>query len=122
MAGCVGVAGSARIGAHCTVGGAGMILGHLDIADHVHISAASMVARSITKPGQYTGFFPRSDAPASGVCGRHRPVVPKANSAAGKTTAALPYATDPAALRDCVSAQTNKLANTPTAPPKQLIE
>ena len=59
--GCVGVAGSARIGAHCTVGGAGMILGHLDIADHVHISAASMVARSITKPGQYTGFFPIDD-------------------------------------------------------------
>jgi UDP-3-O-[3-hydroxymyristoyl] glucosamine N-acyltransferase len=41
MAGCVGVAGSARIGAHCTVGGAGMILGHLTLADHVHISSAA---------------------------------------------------------------------------------
>ncbi|MDR1969182.1 MAG: UDP-3-O-(3-hydroxymyristoyl)glucosamine N-acyltransferase [Burkholderiaceae bacterium] len=58
LAGCVGVAGSARIGAHCTVGGAGMILGHLTIADHVHISAASIVTRSILKPGHYTGFFP----------------------------------------------------------------
>ncbi|MCA0327391.1 MAG: UDP-3-O-(3-hydroxymyristoyl)glucosamine N-acyltransferase [Proteobacteria bacterium] len=58
MAGCVGVAGSARIGAHCTVGGAGMILGHLTIVDHVHISSASIVTRSILKPGQYTGFFP----------------------------------------------------------------
>ena len=29
MAGCVGIAGSARIGRNCTVGGAGMILGHL---------------------------------------------------------------------------------------------
>ncbi len=58
MAGCVGVAGSARIGAHCTVGGAGMILGHLTIADHVHISSASIVTRSILKPGHYTGFFP----------------------------------------------------------------
>ena len=58
MAGCVGVAGSARIGAHCTVGGAGMILGHLTIADHVHISSASIVTRSIAKPGHYTGFFP----------------------------------------------------------------
>jgi UDP-3-O-[3-hydroxymyristoyl] glucosamine N-acyltransferase len=58
MAGCVGVAGSARIGAHCTVGGAGMILGHLSIADHVHISSASIVTRSILKPGHYTGFFP----------------------------------------------------------------
>lgn len=58
MAGCVGVAGSARIGAYCTVGGAGMILGHLTIADHVHISSASIVTRSILKPGHYTGFFP----------------------------------------------------------------
>ena len=58
MAGCVGVAGSARIGAYCTVGGAGMILGHLTIADHVHISSASIVTRSIHKPGHYTGFFP----------------------------------------------------------------
>ena len=58
MAGCVGVAGSARIGAHCTIGGAGMILGHLTIADHVHISSASIVTRSILKPGHYTGFFP----------------------------------------------------------------
>lgn len=58
MAGCVGVAGSARIGAHCTVGGAGMILGHLTIADNVHISSASIVTRSILKPGHYTGFFP----------------------------------------------------------------
>ena len=61
MAGCVGVAGSARIGAHCTVGGAGMILGHLSIVDHVHISAASIVTRSILKPGHYTGFFPIDD-------------------------------------------------------------
>jgi UDP-3-O-[3-hydroxymyristoyl] glucosamine N-acyltransferase len=61
MAGCVGVAGSADIGAHCTVGGAGMILGHLSIADHVHVSAASVVSRSIARPGQYTGFFPLSD-------------------------------------------------------------
>ena len=61
MAGCTGVAGSADIGAHCTVGGAGMILGHLTIADHVHVSAASVVTRSIARPGQYTGFFPLSD-------------------------------------------------------------
>ena len=58
MAGCVGVAGSARIGAYCTVGGAGMFAGHLTIADHVHVSAASFVTRSILKPGHYTGFFP----------------------------------------------------------------
>ena len=61
MAGCVGVAGSARIGAHCTVGGGAVILGHLSLADGVHISAASVVTRSITKPGQYTGLFPLDD-------------------------------------------------------------
>ena len=58
MAGCVGVAGSTSIGAHCTVGGAGMILGHLTLVDGVHVSAASFVTRSILKPGHYTGFFP----------------------------------------------------------------
>ena len=58
MAGCVGVAGSARIGAHCTVGGGAVVLGHLTVVDHVHISAASVVTRSISQPGNYTGMFP----------------------------------------------------------------
>lgn len=58
MAGCVGVAGSARIGKHCTFGGAAMVLGHLTIADNVHISSGSLVSRSISEPGQYTGFYP----------------------------------------------------------------
>lgn len=61
MAGCVGVAGSAVIGAHCTVGGGAIVLGHLTLADDVHISAATVVTRSITKPGQYTGIFPIDD-------------------------------------------------------------
>lgn len=58
MAGCVGVAGSAKIGAHCTVGGGAVVLGHLTLADGVHVSAASVVTRSILKPGHYTGMFP----------------------------------------------------------------
>jgi UDP-3-O-[3-hydroxymyristoyl] glucosamine N-acyltransferase len=61
MAGCVGVAGSATIGAHCTVGGGAIVLGHLTLADHVHISAATVVTRSIGKPGNYTGVFPIDD-------------------------------------------------------------
>jgi len=61
MAGCVGVAGSARIGAYCTVGGGAIVLGHLSLADHVHISAASVVMRSILQPGQYSGVFPIDD-------------------------------------------------------------
>lgn len=58
MAGCAGVAGSASIGEHCTVGGGAIVLGHLEVADHVNISAASVVTRSIRKPGHYTGMFP----------------------------------------------------------------
>jgi UDP-3-O-[3-hydroxymyristoyl] glucosamine N-acyltransferase len=58
MAGCVGVAGSARIGKHCTVGGAGMILGHLTLADNVHVSSGTLISRSVLKPGLYSGAFP----------------------------------------------------------------
>ena len=61
MAGCVGVAGSARIGANCTIGGGAIVLGHLQLADGVHISAASVVMRSIRQPGQYSGVFPIDD-------------------------------------------------------------
>ncbi len=58
MAGCVGVAGSATIGAHCTVGGGAIILGHLTLADRVHVSAATVVTRSILAAGTYSGVFP----------------------------------------------------------------
>ena len=61
MAGCAGVAGSAKIGANCTVGGGAIVLGHLTLADGVHISAASVVMRSINQPGQYSGVFPIDD-------------------------------------------------------------
>lgn len=58
MAGCVGVAGSAVIGANCTLGGGAIVLGHLSIVDSVNISSATVVTRSIHKPGHYTGMFP----------------------------------------------------------------
>ena len=61
IAGCVGVAGSADIGAHCTVGGGAVVLGHLRLVDGVHVSAASVVTRSLLKPGHYTGMFPIDD-------------------------------------------------------------
>ncbi len=61
MAGCVGIAGSAQIGAHCTIGGGAIVLGHLKLADGVHISAATVVTRSLLKPGHYTGMFPIDD-------------------------------------------------------------
>ena len=58
MAGCVGVAGSATIGAHCTLGGGAIVLGHLALADDVHVSAATVVTHSLKRPGHYTGMFP----------------------------------------------------------------
>ena len=58
MAGCVGIAGSARIGARCTVGGGAIILGHIELADDVNVSAGTLVAKSIAAPGSYTGTVP----------------------------------------------------------------
>ena len=58
LAGCVGVAGSAVIGRRCMIGGGAGILGHLEICDDVVVSAMSLVSRSITKPGFYSGIFP----------------------------------------------------------------
>jgi UDP-3-O-[3-hydroxymyristoyl] glucosamine N-acyltransferase len=61
IAAMTGIAGSARIGRHCTIGGAAGIIGHVEIADHVHIDAGTMITRSITKPGRYSGLFPFDD-------------------------------------------------------------
>lgn len=64
MAGCVGIAGSATIGRRCTVGGGAIILGHLSLADDVHISAATVITRSISVAGHYSGVFPFDENPA----------------------------------------------------------
>jgi UDP-3-O-[3-hydroxymyristoyl] glucosamine N-acyltransferase len=61
MAGCAGVAGSAHIGRRCTLGGAAVVLGHLSLCDDVHVSAATVITRSIRKPGTYTGVYPFED-------------------------------------------------------------
>ena len=58
IAGCVGIAGSARIGRDCMVGGGARILGHLEIADRVTISAGTVVMKSIARAGTYTGIYP----------------------------------------------------------------
>ncbi|HEY5764005.1 MAG TPA: UDP-3-O-(3-hydroxymyristoyl)glucosamine N-acyltransferase [Rhodocyclaceae bacterium] len=58
IAGCVGIAGSTKIGARCTIGGAAMIIGHLELCDGVHVSAGTLISKSIRKPGHYTGVFP----------------------------------------------------------------
>jgi UDP-3-O-[3-hydroxymyristoyl] glucosamine N-acyltransferase len=58
IAACVGIAGSAIIGADCAIGGAAGVLGHLSVCDGVIISAMSLVTKSIREPGMYTGVFP----------------------------------------------------------------
>lgn len=35
-----------------------MIIGHLELADDVHVSAGTMVTKSLRQPGQYTNIFP----------------------------------------------------------------
>lgn len=58
IAACVGIAGSTRIGAYCQIGGAAMIIGHLEICDRVTVSAGSFVAKDIRQPGVYTSVQP----------------------------------------------------------------
>ena len=58
LAGCVGVAGSAHLGERCTFGGGAIVLGHLSVANDVHVSAATVVTHSLKQPGHYTGMFP----------------------------------------------------------------
>ena len=58
MAAFVGVSGSTNIGAHCTVAGGAGFVGHIEIADRVHIGAKAVITRSISEPGQYGGYYP----------------------------------------------------------------
>ena len=58
IAGCVGIAGSTVIGKYCRFGGSAMILGHLEIADKVEISAGTLISKSIKTAGIYTAIFP----------------------------------------------------------------
>lgn len=54
MAACAGVSGSTKIGANCTVAGGAGIAGHLDIVEGSHITAMSLISKSINKPGSYS--------------------------------------------------------------------
>ncbi len=58
IAGCVGIAGSARIGRCCRIGGGAVVLGHLDIADRVTVTALSLVTHSLREPGTYSSGTP----------------------------------------------------------------
>jgi UDP-3-O-[3-hydroxymyristoyl] glucosamine N-acyltransferase len=58
IAACSGIAGSTRIGRHCTLGGATAVLGHLELADGVQVNAQSLVTRSLREPGSYSSSLP----------------------------------------------------------------
>lgn len=54
IAGCSAIAGSTEIGKQCTIAGGVGIIGHLKITDNVHITAMSLVSKSISEPGSYS--------------------------------------------------------------------
>ena len=58
IAACVGIAGSAHIGRNCRISGAAVVLGHLEIADDVTITAMSLVTKDIKKAGVYSSGTP----------------------------------------------------------------
>ena len=64
MAACAGISGSTKVGANCTVAGGAGLAGHLNIVDGSHITAMSLISKSITQPGSYssgTAMQPSSD-------------------------------------------------------------
>lgn len=58
IAGCVGFAGSTKVGKGCTMGGMCSINGHIEIGDNVHFTGRSLVLRSHKKAGVYSGGLP----------------------------------------------------------------
>jgi UDP-3-O-[3-hydroxymyristoyl] glucosamine N-acyltransferase len=64
MAACVGLSGSVTVGKRCMIGGMAGIVGHLSICDDVAVTGLSMVSRSITRPGVYSGGIPAEEAHA----------------------------------------------------------
>lgn len=58
IAACVGIAGSAVIGRYCKISGGAGVLGHLSVADHVTITAMSLVTKDISQAGVYSSGTP----------------------------------------------------------------
>ena len=58
IAACAGIAGSAVIGKRVQIGGASGIAGHITVCDDAIISTMTLISRSVTKPGFYSGIFP----------------------------------------------------------------
>ncbi|SDZ88550.1 UDP-3-O-(3-hydroxymyristoyl)glucosamine N-acyltransferase [Microbulbifer marinus] len=62
MAACSAVAGSAVIGKHCTLAGGVGVVGHVTVADGSHITARTLVTKSIESAGSYSSGTPFSDS------------------------------------------------------------
>jgi len=58
IAGCVGIAGSTKVGRNCTLGGGVGLAGHLEFGDNVHFTGMTLVTRSFSEPGVYSGNLP----------------------------------------------------------------
>ncbi len=58
IAACAGIAGSAVIGKRVQIGGASGIAGHITVCDDAIISTMTLISRSVTRPGFYSGIFP----------------------------------------------------------------
>ncbi|MEM9532142.1 MAG: UDP-3-O-(3-hydroxymyristoyl)glucosamine N-acyltransferase [Pseudomonadota bacterium] len=65
MVGCVAVAGSARIGKNCLIGGRAGFAGHIEVADGVTVTAMTMVTHDVKEPGgTYSSGIPFQSAAA----------------------------------------------------------
>jgi UDP-3-O-[3-hydroxymyristoyl] glucosamine N-acyltransferase len=58
MAALTGMAGSSSLGKRVMVGGQAGIMGHVDVADDVVVSARSFISKSVTERGVYTSAIP----------------------------------------------------------------
>lgn len=64
MAACSGISGSTKVGANCTIAGGAGLAGHLTVVDGSHVTAMSLISKSILQPGSYssgTAMQPSSD-------------------------------------------------------------
>ncbi len=62
VAACAGISGSTVIGKRCVIAGMVGFVGHIEIADDVVVTGRSMVSRSLTKAGTYSGALPVDEA------------------------------------------------------------
>ena len=52
------IAGSSKIGRHCTLAGCCAVVDNVEISDEVHITAMTLITKSIKEPGTYSSGTP----------------------------------------------------------------